>query len=1148
MERLKYFLLALCGSLLPTVASADPVTIAVVAGGAAAAGSVVAGAAFIAGSVAITAAVIGVGAAALSYYSAKQAYDIGDLGNTQSFAGEAANRTQMVKQAITTRRVIYGTTKVSGPILFMHTTNSDDILHLIIAIAGHEIESYEAFYLQDELVTLDGDPTTGLRNVNSTKFSGDVKIQAYLGTSTQTANANLISEASDKWTSNHTLSGIAYIYARMDYNVDDYPQGIPQVRCIVKGKKVYDPRTGSTGWTDNSALILRDYLVDTTYGLSATSDEIDTTSFNAAANLADEIVTITSKSATATAVSTSDNTITVSASDMVFRNGDRVQVSGSDIPAGLSTSTYYYAIAHGTSSLKFATSLANARAGTAVNLTDAGSGTITVTRDGEPRFAINGTIDTAKQPKAVIGSMMICQGATISYAGGKFQIIPASYSTPTLTFDEDDLTGGLSVNPKTSRRDRFNSVKGVIVDPSNDWQSTDFPVVASTAFATQDGQVIQNDLALEYIISPSMAQRVAKIFLLDGRQEMIVNASFKLSALQAQVGDIIYLKNKRFGFTETTETISSVNASTDLITLSADTSFKTGDKVTIDSDADDVPAGLAESTDYRVIKVSNTTIRLATTFQNAIDGTYINITDAGSGTLTLTRPTKAFRVIDFSLSPNKAGDAVYLGVDMALKEVDDSVYDYLTSEEVVVDPSPNTTLPNPFNSNQPPSNLVLNSGSVALGVAGDGTVVSRIKATWSPPPNSFTLFYELGFKRSSDANYTTVVVSPAVEEYFVGPVEDGVDFDVRVRAINTMGLRSAYATVTNHTVVGKTAPPPDVENFSVARLPDGTRRFTFSTDNFPADVKAGGGVLIRFSTNLSASWESMTNLRDIFRASPYETNSLAAGTYLFAIKMIDSSGNESPNAHTITATLGNPRIRDAIDYRIEQDEGWNGTLGTYTWLTNENTLSSTASETWADMPSTWDALPNTWASIVSSNSPLVYETPVINLNSEFDFTPLMTAFGQGTPTFSMKTGTASDAGVTGSYTSLAFVTGVQYIQLKVSMADTDPFITGLTTILDGEFVTEDYNDVNIQTYSNANFTRIAAGHFKIAITTGAASISQAYITAIQGSGSTALFSNLVSKSETVNSNPAAEFKIFDSSGTLTDATVDIFLKGPKATS
>ena len=425
MERIKVFLLALCGSLLPSIAGADPVTIAVVAGGAAAAGSYVAGAAFIAGSIAITAAVVGGGAAALSYYSAKQAYDIGDLGNTQSFAGEAANRTQMVKQAITTRRIIYGTTKVSGPILFMHTTDSDDILHLIIAIAGHEIESYEAFYLQDELVTLDGDPTTGLRSVNSTKFSGDVKIQAYLGTSSQTANANLISEASDKWTSSHTLSGIAYIYARMDYNVDDYPQGIPQVRCIVKGKKVYDPRTASTGWTDNSALILRDYLVDTTYGLSATSDEIDATSFNTAANLADEIVTITSKSANATSVSTSDNTITVSASDMVFRSGDRVQVSGSDIPAGLSTSTDYYAIAHGTSALKFATSLANARAGTAVSITDAGSGTITVTRDGEPRFAINGTIDSAKAPKAVVGSMMICQGATISYAGGKFQMIPA---------------------------------------------------------------------------------------------------------------------------------------------------------------------------------------------------------------------------------------------------------------------------------------------------------------------------------------------------------------------------------------------------------------------------------------------------------------------------------------------------------------------------------------------------------------------------------------------------------------------------------------------------------------------------------------------------------------------------------------------------
>lgn len=48
-----------------------------------------------------------------------------------------------------------------------------------------------------------------------------------------------------------------------------------------------------------------------------------------------------------------------------------------------------------------------------------------------------------------------------------------------------------------------------------------------------------------------------------------------------------------------------------------------------------LPAGLATATDYYFIKVSDTTYKLATSYANAIAGTAINITDAGTGTHTL---------------------------------------------------------------------------------------------------------------------------------------------------------------------------------------------------------------------------------------------------------------------------------------------------------------------------------------------------------------------------------------------------------------------------------------------------------------------------------------------------------------------------------
>ena len=48
-----------------------------------------------------------------------------------------------------------------------------------------------------------------------------------------------------------------------------------------------------------------------------------------------------------------------------------------------------------------------------------------------------------------------------------------------------------------------------------------------------------------------------------------------------------------------------------------------------------LPGGLAAATDYYVIKVTDTTIKLATSYANAVAGTAINITDAGTGTHTI---------------------------------------------------------------------------------------------------------------------------------------------------------------------------------------------------------------------------------------------------------------------------------------------------------------------------------------------------------------------------------------------------------------------------------------------------------------------------------------------------------------------------------
>ena len=180
-------------------------------------------------------------------------------------------------------QIVYGKVKVGSARVFDGTTGgSNKFLHRVLAFTGHEIESFEEIYINDELVTLDGSG-----NVTSpSRYSGLVRIKEHLGASDQVADSDLVSEVTE-WTNEHRLRGIAYLYVRLNYSADAFPNGVPEITATIKGKKVYDPRTSNTVWSDNPALCLRDYLSNTTYGLGEEAENIDDDKVATAANVCD---------------------------------------------------------------------------------------------------------------------------------------------------------------------------------------------------------------------------------------------------------------------------------------------------------------------------------------------------------------------------------------------------------------------------------------------------------------------------------------------------------------------------------------------------------------------------------------------------------------------------------------------------------------------------------------------------------------------------------------------------------------------------------------------------------------------------------------------------------------------------------------------
>jgi hypothetical protein len=212
--------------------------------------------------------------------------------------------------------IIYGERKIGISRVFVESSGSDNANLYIAGIlcegGGAGIESVEQIYIDDKLVTWSGTLSNGtVRTVNSsdTNFYKDgaslISVQAFYGLDNQSVSSIL--DESTNWTSDHKLSGVAYVAFKFTWNQDAF-SSLPDIKVIVKGKKIYDPRLDSTkggsgshrqddsttwAYSDNSALVLLDYLRNTRYGKGLPNDAFETNydSFKTSANDCDTLVT-----------------------------------------------------------------------------------------------------------------------------------------------------------------------------------------------------------------------------------------------------------------------------------------------------------------------------------------------------------------------------------------------------------------------------------------------------------------------------------------------------------------------------------------------------------------------------------------------------------------------------------------------------------------------------------------------------------------------------------------------------------------------------------------------------------------------------------------------------------------------------------------
>lgn len=241
-----------------------------------------------------SAAVYTAGMAAMNALApSPQIPDFGGL-NTNAYVSEVQGRTQTIRQPAQPRRVVYGKVRVGGIITFIGTEGTKNkFLHVLITFTGHQINRFVQFRIDDLNVSLSGANVTTSRYKDGSKFL--VKIYQRLGGANQSAHTTL-TNAFGSWTSAYRQRGCANAHCRFEFNDNAYPNGLPTVTAVIEGARVYDPRTATTAYSNNSALCIRDYLTNTVYGMGLTSAEIDDDSFIQAANDCDDQIALTNGS------------------------------------------------------------------------------------------------------------------------------------------------------------------------------------------------------------------------------------------------------------------------------------------------------------------------------------------------------------------------------------------------------------------------------------------------------------------------------------------------------------------------------------------------------------------------------------------------------------------------------------------------------------------------------------------------------------------------------------------------------------------------------------------------------------------------------------------------------------------------------------
>lgn len=253
---------------------------------------------------------------------------------------------------------------------------------------------------------------------------------------------------------------------------------------------------------------------------------------------------------------------------------------------------------------------------------------------------------------------------------------------------------------------------------------------------------------------------------------------------------------------------------------------------------------------------------------------------------------KVFRVINWKLAEQG------IGVDIIAREESAASYDWAMGDATVVDTAPNTNLQSARTVAVPGDPSITETKYETTGSAG---VKSRATVVWAAAADAFVVGYDAQYRITGSGDTGWLSLSPV--SLLVAQQDDLApgSYDFRVRAINSLGVRSDWSSTVTKTLLGLTDAPASVSGFSVIKSGGiGIAQFALHAD---LDVRIGGRIVVRWSPlTTGATWNNSIIFEEYNGDAVSGIIPLRSGTYMAKAK--DSTGHFSDTEVSFVATEG----------------------------------------------------------------------------------------------------------------------------------------------------------------------------------------------------------------------------------------------------